>query len=364
MLLSFRLWCLAMRNPSPFRASIAPPPDREPQPIWSVMIPTYNCARYLRETLSSVLAQDPGPEIMQIEVVDDCSSDAPGLVVSELGGDRVGLFQQQQNVGHTNNFATCLKRSRGRLVHLLHGDDYVRDGFYRKMQQAFEQRPDIGAAFCRQIFMDKQGHWQTISSLEQAESGILDNWLERLASEQRIMTPSVVVRRDVYEQLGGFDQRLVCSEDWEMWVRIAAQYPIWYEVEPLAVYRMHDVSNTGRHIRTGEDMRYTRAAIEIFTSYLPHNAAGEIVRRARETYAISALDTAYAMFTKHDSVAVRAQLREALRLSRSLHVVRHLIQLALQAAGWKSKQALRRRLAGSVIQFSRFVRDHVWHHRG
>src|SRR5688572_7278421 len=159
-----------MRNSAPFRASIAPLPDREPRPIWSVMIPTYNCARYLREALSSVLAQDPGSEIMQIEVVDDCSSDAPGLVVSELCGDRVSFFQQQQNVGHIDNFATCLKRSRGRLVHLLHGDDYVRDGFYRNMQSAFEQRPDIGAAFCRQIFMDELGHWQSISTLEQAKS--------------------------------------------------------------------------------------------------------------------------------------------------------------------------------------------------
>ena len=41
------------------------------------------------------------------------------------------------------------------------------------------------------------------------------------------MTPSIVVRRSVYERLGSFDRRLVCAEDWEMWVRIAAHYPIW-----------------------------------------------------------------------------------------------------------------------------------------
>jgi hypothetical protein len=266
-------------------------------------------------------------------------------VVKELGGGRVTFFRQQQNVGHTANFATCLERSRGKLVHLLHGDDYVRNGFYQKMQSAFEQRPDIGAAFCRQIFMDERGHWQNISSLEQAASGILDSWLERLASEQRIMTPSIVVRRDVYEQLGGFDRRLVCSEDWEMWVRIAARYPIWYEVEPLAVYRMHGESNTGRHIRTAEDMRYTHAAIEMFQSYLPRNIAVDIVPRARQTYAISALDTAYAMFTKRDSAAMRAQLREALRLSWSLKIVRHLVRLSVRAAGWQSRQVLQRTFA-------------------
>ena len=45
---------------------------------------------------------------------------------------------------------------------------------------------------------------------------------------------SIAVRREAYECLGGFDARLKCSEDWEMWVRIAARYPIWHEPAPLA----------------------------------------------------------------------------------------------------------------------------------
>ena len=55
----------------------------------SVMIPTYNCATFLRTTLESVLAQDPGPEQMQIEVVDDHSTeDDPAVVVRALGAGR------------------------------------------------------------------------------------------------------------------------------------------------------------------------------------------------------------------------------------------------------------------------------------
>ena len=118
----------------PFRAAIPPVAPGTPRPLWSVMIPTYNCAAYLRETLASVLAQDPGPDVMQIEVVDDHSTkDDPEAVVAEVGHGRVTFYRQPQNVGHTENFATCLQRSRGRLIHLLHGDDGVRDGFYRKM---------------------------------------------------------------------------------------------------------------------------------------------------------------------------------------------------------------------------------------
>lgn len=296
------------------------------------MIPTYHCARFLRQTLESVLIQDPRPDSMQIEVVDDHSTrDDPEAVVTEVGRGRVAFYRQAQNLGHTKNFQSCLMRARGRVVHLLHGDDCVRDGFYRKLQHAFESQPEIGAAFCRQIFMDEAGNWHSISPLEQTESGILVNGLERLALEQRIMTPSIAVRRDVYEKLGGFDRRLVCSEDWEMWVRIASEYPIWYETEPLAVYRMHSNSNTGRHTRTGEDMRYTRMAIEIFKSYLPQGKAKRLSKKARETYAFSALDTAYSMFLRRDLSAMLAQIREAVYLSRSWKVMAQISRLLLRA---------------------------------
>jgi glycosyltransferase involved in cell wall biosynthesis len=308
-----------------YRAEIPAVPEESLRPFWSVMIPTYHCARFLRKTLESVLAQDPGREVMQIEVVDDGSTlDDPASVVTEVGQGRVAFYRQPQNVGHTKNFEICLKRARGKVIHLLHGDDYVLNGFYHKLQQAFETQPEIGAAFCRQIFMDDAGNWEAYSPLEQPESGLLNSGLERLAREQRIMTPSIVVRRDVYERLGGFDSRLICSEDWEMWVRIAAQFPVWYQTEPMAVYRMHSASNTGRHVRNGDDMRYTRMAIEIFKSYLPEDKADRLSKKARETYALSALDTAYSMFLKRDLSAMLVQIREAIYLSHSPKVIRRM----------------------------------------
>ncbi len=74
-----------MNEQHPYRATIAPVPQDTPRPLLSVMIPTYNCAGYLRETLASVLSQDPGPEIMQIEVIDDRSTqDDPAYKFASL----------------------------------------------------------------------------------------------------------------------------------------------------------------------------------------------------------------------------------------------------------------------------------------
>ncbi|WP_341524659.1 glycosyltransferase [Nostoc sp. UHCC 0302] len=311
-----------MSEHNSFRAVIPPIPDGTPRPLWSVMIPTYNCANYLRETLASVLAQDPGPDIMQIEVVDDHSTkDDPEAVVRELGGDRVGFYRQPENVGHTKNFDTCLKRARGKLIHQLHGDDCVRDGFYRKLQLAFEENPNIGAAFCRNLTMDEHGHWMGISTLEQSESGVLSNWLERIAEYQRIQTPSIVVQRNVYERLGGFDYRLSWSEDWEMWVRIAAHYSVWYEVEPLAVYRIHSNSNTGRYHRSGENTKDIIRAIGIIKHYLPSDRVNQVTQKSLHGYAFLALGFASQLVNKGDTYAAINQIREAFIGSFSLKML-------------------------------------------
>ncbi|GLQ08138.1 hypothetical protein GCM10007913_00700 [Devosia yakushimensis] len=305
------------------RDAVAPLPPGAVAPFWSVMIPTFNCGPYLRETLAAVLAQDQGPERMQIEVVDDASDkDDPAVIVAELGRGRVQFTRQPRNLGHIGNFHICLQRARGEVVHLLHGDDLVEPGFYEALEHGFRAAPDIGAAFCRSGFVDENG--SDIGSTEALEerAGPLPDHLALLAGEQRIMTPSIAVRRSAYVALGGFDRRLVCSEDWEMWVRIAARYRVWYEPRPLAKYRMHLHSNTGRHIRSGDDMAYTRKAIDIFAGYLPPAMGRDVVPAARHAYARAALEMAQRMLGRGDRQAARAQLWQALRLEASPGIIR------------------------------------------
>ncbi|AUB37821.1 Glycosyltransferase, catalytic subunit of cellulose synthase and poly-beta-1,6-N-acetylglucosamine synthase [Nostoc flagelliforme CCNUN1] len=324
-------------NNSKYCDPISPVSEGTTRPLWSVIIPTFNCASYLRETLASVLAQDPGPEVMQIEVVDDHSTkDDPEAVVRQLAGDRVSFYRQAENVGHVKNFTTCLQRSRGKLIHLLHGDDCVREGFYLKMQQAFDTQPEIGAAFCRHIFMDETGHWRHFSDILQPQSGVIDNWLEKIIVKQYIQTPSIVVRRQVYEKLGSFDRRFrFYYEDWEMWVRIAAQYPVWYEVEPLAIYRLHSVSNTGQTVRTGKNMQEVHCGLEIVQSYLPaylpQSTVDRLIYANKKHSAICALRTAQNMLMIGDIPAAIAQIKEAFKCSISPKVMAYFIYFATQA---------------------------------
>ncbi len=313
-----------MSEQNPNRPIIPPVPDSVPRPLWSVMIPTYNCAEYLRQTLASVLAQDPGIDVMQITVVDDHSTlDDPAAVVEELGRGRVEFYRQPHNVGLVKNFQTTLELSRGKLIHQLHGDDLVRDGFYQKMETAFIDNPEIGAAFCRHIIMDEHSHWQHISILEQQKSGVLSSsWLDMIAGFQRIQTPSIVVRREVYEKLGGFDHRLTMSEDWEMWVRIGANYPIGYEVEPLAMYRKHSNSISNINNKNGKHFQQIRNAVNIFQAYLPKEKADLIYKQTMQNCAFYTLEIADKILAEGDMRNAINLIREALKSSRSFRVVR------------------------------------------
>lgn len=317
------------RSPPP----IEPVRDASARPLWSVMIPTYECGDLLRRTLESVLAQDPGRERMQVEVVDDASPTGdPGAVVAEVGGGRVEFFRQPENLGHVGNFNTCLRRSRGRLVHLLHGDDWVRPGFYDALGHAFETRPDIGAAFCRDIRADEASNWRSIARPLRERSGVLSGWLDTIAAGQRLQAPAVVVRREVYERLGGFDPRIRgYGEDWEMWVRIASRYPVFYEVEPLAVYRIRRDSLSGRSVPSGAHADDMRRVIELNREHLPPDRADALSRAAARNFALACLRRGHRFLKGGRRRAALVQIREALRTKVSVAVLLRACGLALLA---------------------------------
>jgi predicted O-linked N-acetylglucosamine transferase (SPINDLY family)/GT2 family glycosyltransferase len=307
----------------------------ESRPFWSVMIPTYNCANYLIETLKSVLAQDPGSEQMQIEVVDDCSTkDDPEAIVKEMGQGRVSFFRKPQNGGIAANFNTCIERAKGEWIHILHGDDAVLPGFYSILRESIEKEPNtnIGAAFTRCIHIDENSTGKQLSYLHTEIAGIIPDFWVNLTISNSIFTPSIVIKRSVYEKLGGFHTKLGHTADWEMWKRISVSYPIWYEPQPLALYREHSKSDTSRLIQTGENINETLKAINITQSYLPQGAAAQLSYQAKEHTAHSAFGMAYRMINERgDIYGAINQIREGLKCSTSSVVLNNLASLLAQS---------------------------------
>ncbi|WP_246841275.1 glycosyltransferase [Chroococcidiopsis sp. TS-821] len=303
------------------------------------MIPTYNRTKYLERTLKSLLNQAPAPEVMQIEVVDNCSTEVDmEAVVQDIGQGRILFYRQPYNVGLTANLTACIQRSRGHLVHILHDDDVVLPGFYQRLQEAFEREPTIGAAFCRYINVDENDRPVYIPQLEQANAGIILNWIERIAVKPRIQPPALVVRRSVYEKIGGFHPELRYTCDWEMCKRIAAYYPVWYEPQILAHYRVHSASTTSDVIKSGANVADRRKAIEISRAYLPPPLAEQLSHKAEEVSAINTLGVARRALSRGDTATTLVQIKEALKCSSSPKIVGILTLIPILAAIERMKQ--------------------------
>jgi glycosyltransferase involved in cell wall biosynthesis len=276
--------------------------------LWSVMIPAYNCYPTLRETITSVLDQDPGKEVMQIEVVDDASNDGDiKALVEELGKGRIEYFLQSKNVGSLANFETCINRARGHLVHILHGDDRVRQGYYERISSLFKNHPHVGAAFCRYATIGENGNVLWDHGKEMNEDGVLENWLHKIASRQRLQYCTITVKREVYEKLGGF-YGVTYGEDWEMWVRIAAHYDVAYTPEILAEYRVHTNSISHRaymNVNHVQDMHWVINAIQ---KWLPENERDNFRKEASRHYAVYAMDIANSIWHQTGSRSITHKL--------------------------------------------------------
>jgi glycosyltransferase involved in cell wall biosynthesis len=308
------------------------------RPQWSVMIPAYNCLPYLRETIESVLAQDPGSAHMQIAVVDDGSTDGDvQALVQAIGKSRVDYFQQPVNVGSLRNFETCLNLATGEWVHLLHGDDRIALGFYTEIATLFQQYPEAGAAFTNtaNLFMHAMGTEVVDRPPIAPTVGLLPNLLLMLAEGQKLETPSIVVKRSVYEQLGGFFA-VHYGEDWEMWARIAAHFPVAYSPKCLAQYRyLNTTSISHRSIREGQNIRDITKVITIINQYLPDEHRKNLKNRALRNYALYCLSLVDGLYLTDKRAAI-SQIKGALKMSRHSEVIYRSLKAYLKnLAGFK-----------------------------
>lgn len=264
---------------------------------------------------------------MHIEVVDDASPDVDiGPLVAKFGHGRVSYFRQLKNLGLIPAWNACLGRSRGQWVHMLHDDDRVLPGFYEAMRRGLEAHPHAASGFCRHEFIDEEDRPTHAMAPERETPGVLENWIDRLAVMQRVQFASVVVRRDVYETLGGFRPDMKSAADWEMWKRVAAFYPVFYDPQLLARFRLHGGSESARLIREGDNIADTLLAIEAAKRYLPPDRADALTSAAKAHYAVVALHDAQRFLTNGQIAPAEKQWRQALSASPTPRVLGLIVQ--------------------------------------
>ncbi len=270
------------------------------EPLWSVMIPTYNPQfDYLKKALRSVLAEDRGPDRMQIEIVDDCSpDDNVAASVKEIAGDRIEFSRTPGNLGLAGCWNTCIERSRGQWVHILHQDDLVLPGFYSRFEALIRTNPKLEAAFARHIRVDADGHEISRSPLALERAGEMTDFPSRIAVWQCLECASVVVKRSTYERVGGYRNDLPYALDWEMWARIAATGRWGYVPELGAAYRFHAKSETQRLQQVDKTIPDLLRGGRMARAHLPQEIQCQTATAFQNAFATHLLREAGGLFAK------------------------------------------------------------------
>jgi len=316
------------------RTPILPVGGSLARPLLTVAITCFTRLAYIERAIRSVLTQLSSTATIswEIEVVQDGTEPAvrAALVrlLEQIGHPRVRLFSESVRVGQPEVFNRCLSRSRGHWVHILHDDDWVLPGFYEMALEAMAGAPSVGAVFCHHVEVDSTGKERWVPPVERESAGVLESWVSRIGVACRPACAAMLVRREVYERLGGFCAEVGSAWDWEMWKRVAAHYPVWYTPRSLARVLSHDDRET-EHLRdSGSQVVDTLRCIERSHEEYPHVYTDDITRRAKEQLAAYAINfLARLQIRGGNYSAAFVNIRQALRCSQSPLIKAHVIRL-------------------------------------
>lgn len=204
-------------------------------PRVSVIIPTYNRSKLLANAIDSVL--DQTFDDLEIIVVDDGSTDETSEVVKGYG-DKVN-YKYLENKGMGGSYARNrgIEAASGEYIAFLDSDDFWLPEKLEKQMALLIERPDLSWAYCDSEAIDGSSG-QLIYRHGAVHNTPSGDVLEQLFIKNFLHTSTLIVKRNVFEQVGNF-WATPKATDRDMWLRIAAEYPIGQVPEVLVRYRIH-----------------------------------------------------------------------------------------------------------------------------
>lgn len=244
-------------------------------PLVSVVIPIYNYSRFITQAIESVL--DQTFRDLEVIVVDDGSTDETAQMVGRFG-DRV-RYVYQANRGPNAARNTGIREARGSCVAFLDADDYWLPRKLELQVPLIEGSPKVGLVYSGMYLFDSDtGAIIGQHPLGHCRRGPV---LRQLFMEQFVPSPTALTRREVFHEVGYFDENVVGPDDWDMWLRIAAIYEFDYVAQPLAMYRVHTswASSKTFEVYEREMMAFFESASRQYPEHL-----GELRNRRLNTF--------------------------------------------------------------------------------
>ena len=216
-------------------------------PRVTVLIPTYNAAAYLTETLESVCTQTFRD--IELLIVDDGSRDDT-LAIARRFESRVALrIIEQPNAGPAAARNNGVRQARGELVAFIDSDDIMLPGRLEAQVAMFDANPALGLAHTDLMTFDDRGVIHTTRRAFSDPCG--GQVLDKLLIDNFITTSTVMAPRDRLIEVGLFDEARRISEDFDLWLRMAERWSVGYVDEPVVKYRRRPGSLSEDKLRTG-----------------------------------------------------------------------------------------------------------------
>ena len=200
------------------------------EPMVSVIIPTYNRAGMITQAIESVLNQTY--KNLDVIVVDDNSNDNTENIVKIIQDERLRYYKNSSNLGPSGARNRGILEARGEFISFLDSDDvWVQDKLQKQMSY-FEKHQDVGMVYC--AFGYRDGNLVVKVPSDQYRTEELSGDIFRgLLQENKVGTPTMVIKRQCLDVVGTFNSRLKAWEDYELVLRIAKKYKIGYVNEIL-----------------------------------------------------------------------------------------------------------------------------------
>ena len=202
----------------------------------SLIIATFNHARFLDAAIDSALAQTLGA--VDVIVVDDGSTDDTPAVLARYAGRVRVLRQPNRGLAAARNAG--LAAARGTYVAFLDADDVMAPTKLAAQLEVLERSPTIGWTYC-DVLIETVATRTTVTASERFGYGAraLDGWLfPELIHGNFIPAIAPMIRRTALDAAGGFDERLTALEDWDMWLRLSLLAEARYTPAVLVTYRI------------------------------------------------------------------------------------------------------------------------------
>jgi len=222
-------------------------------PKVSVVIPAYNAMSYLPLTIDSLLNQTF--KDFEVIIVNDGSLDSIENWIAQIGDPRIHLIcQKNQGAAVARN--TGIKHAKGEYIAFLDADDLWESTKLEKQVDLLNKNKKVGVVYCWAALINDKGE-PTGRIFKSDCHGYI--W-EKLTEKNVVMCGSTaMVRRQCFQFCGEFDPDIKVAEDWDMWLRIATNYPFALVSEPLVHYRQHPNNKSKNY---GKELESFRLIIE------------------------------------------------------------------------------------------------------